>query len=71
MSYNVNKILKGSVPTNWTDNSLYESLSLAEEYSVHDLFENGNMISKVTPRDELSLRVNPSGVRMVKLVPIS
>ena len=54
---------------NETSESPVEQLS--EMYSVHDLFQDGQMIRKVTLGDNLTLKVNPSGVRMVKLIPIA
>jgi len=44
-------------------------------FDVYDLFEDEGEISefcrlgKISPNQNLNLRVNPQGVRMVKLVP--
>jgi hypothetical protein len=45
------------------------SRSLADLYYVSDLWDDGKIIHKLSPSDQLELRVNPSGVRMVKLIP--
>lgn len=44
---------------------------LADLYYVSDLWDDGKVIAKLSPSDHLTLRVNPSGVRMVKLIPRS
>lgn len=38
-------------------------------YSVYDLFDDAKLIAKLAPSEPLTLKVNPSGVRMVKIVP--
>ena len=43
--------------------------SLADIYYVSDLFSGGDLIAKLTPADNLVLKVNLSGVRMVKVIP--
>jgi hypothetical protein len=42
---------------------------LANYYYVYDLFDDGKLIGKLGLSDSLSLRVNLSGVRMVRLEP--
>ncbi|KAI1302358.1 Alpha-N-acetylgalactosaminidase [Halotydeus destructor] len=45
--------------------------AMAAIYNVYDLFDDGHLVAKLGPSDNLTLLVNPSGsVRMVKLVPI-
>lgn len=43
--------------------------TLDDLYYIVDLFAGGELIAKLTPRDNLVLKVNLSGVRMVKVIP--
>jgi len=49
----------------------FEDNPLTDLYYVTDLFEGGELIAKLTLSDDLVLKVNPSGVRMVRLIPRS
>lgn len=49
----------------------FRRAQLADLYYVSDLWADGKVIAKLSPSDHLVLRVNPSGVRMVKLIPRS
>lgn len=48
---------------------ILEKYDTADIYSVHDLWNNSRTLNKLEDTDDLVLRVNPSGVAMVKLVP--
>lgn len=42
---------------------------MASVYAVHDLWNDSKILNKIEDTDDLILRVNPSGVAMVKLIP--
>ena len=42
---------------------------MVDVYYVSDLWDDGRIIAKLAASEPLVLRVNPSGVRMVKLIP--
>lgn len=52
-----------------TLSAIITDTAFAPLYNVYDLFDDGKLLAKLQPSDALELKVNNSGVRMVKLVP--
>ena len=61
----VNRV-EGGAPTPYTLNASGIGLDSKQGYYVTDLFESNRLVSIVRPGDRLNVKVNPSGVVLLK-----